>query len=62
MTNFELELIRIINSMNWQEIVVGIIVLGALIYLIRFMRSSVKDHNCSDCGIAGSVEKEGSSK
>lgn len=37
--------------MNWQEIGVAVIVAGALVYLLKFMRSSVKDHDCDKCGV-----------
>ena len=37
--------------MNWQELIVGIIVLGAIIYLIRYFINSTKSHKCDDCNL-----------
>lgn len=37
--------------MNGQEIIVGILALGAIIYLVRFFVRLNKKHKCDDCGL-----------
>lgn len=37
--------------MNWQEIIVGIIALAAVVYLVRYFINMTKSHNCDDCGL-----------
>ncbi|MAY82895.1 MAG: hypothetical protein CMP59_02070 [Flavobacteriales bacterium] len=49
MTNFVLLKSSFINSMNWQEIILILVAIGAAFYLYRKLRSSVKDHDCGDC-------------
>jgi hypothetical protein len=38
-------------NMSWQEIIIIIIALGAVLYLIRFFRRQVKSHDCNDCAL-----------
>lgn len=37
--------------MNWQEIIVGIIALAAVVYLVRYFIRTTKSHKCDECGL-----------
>lgn len=37
--------------MNWQEIIVGIIALSAVIYLVRYFINLSKSHKCDECSL-----------
>tara|TARA_B100000965_G_C19323154_1_gene639591 strand:- start:242 stop:424 length:183 start_codon:yes stop_codon:yes gene_type:complete len=39
------------NSFNWQEIMVALLVLLAILYLLRYFRKQSQSHNCDDCGL-----------
>ncbi|KAA3651977.1 MAG: FeoB-associated Cys-rich membrane protein [Bacteroidetes bacterium] len=47
--------------MGIQEIIVGIIVVLAVVYLIRYFYLQTKSHNCDDCGLM-KMKKEGDIK
>lgn len=39
-------------SINWQTIIVALLLIAAVIYIIRVVKRSVQsDHECSDCGV-----------
>lgn len=42
--------------MGIQEIIVILLAVGALVYLVRFFRKSVSNHDCGDCTIAQAAE------
>lgn len=44
--------------MNWQEIIVGILMFFAVAYLVRYFYLQTKDHNCDDCGLMD-MKKQG---
>lgn len=37
--------------MNWQELIVGIIALAAVIYLVRYFIGVTKSHKCDECSL-----------
>ncbi|MEQ8909478.1 MAG: FeoB-associated Cys-rich membrane protein [Vicingaceae bacterium] len=47
--------------MNWQEIIVLLIALGAAFYLIRYFVKQSQSHKCDDCGLM-EMQKEKLSK
>lgn len=43
--------------MNWQEIIVTILMLLAVTYLVRYFYLQTKSHKCDDCGLMDMKKK-----
>ena len=43
--------------MNWQEISVGILMVFAVGYLIRYFYKQTQSHKCDDCGLMDMKKK-----
>lgn len=37
--------------MNWQEIIVFVLLILAVAYLVRYFYLQTKSHKCDDCGL-----------
>lgn len=43
--------------MNWQEIIVFVLLIFAVAYLVRYFYFQTKSHKCDDCGLMDMKKK-----
>ena len=43
--------------MDWQEIVIGVLMVLAIVYLVRYFYLQTKSHNRGDCGLMDMKKK-----
>ena len=43
--------------MDWQEIVIGVLMVLAIVYLVRYFYVQTKSHNCGDCDLMDMKKK-----